>query len=137
MCLPPIGWAKDVVCRHQEAAIEERSDAPPALMRAVLGVESEDDLNERLKRASGIEGVFILSVDPQSAAAQAGLTAASRTPRGVVPGDVIVALNGKPVSRIGDLLARIDDFEVGTSVELTVLRGGVERRVPVRLEPGE
>lgn len=105
--------------------------------RAVLGIESDDDLNERLKRASGIEGVFILSVDPQSSAARAGLTAASRTPRGVVPGDVIVALNDNPVSRIGDLLARIDDFEAGTSVELTVLRGGGERRVSVRLEPGE
>jgi hypothetical protein len=37
--LPPIGWANDVVCRHQEAAIEERSDAQHALMRAVLGVD--------------------------------------------------------------------------------------------------
>jgi S1-C subfamily serine protease len=105
--------------------------------RAVLGVESDEDLNERLKRASGIDGVFILSVDPQSAAARAGLTAAARTPRGVVPGDVIVALNGRPVSRVGDLLARIDDFEVGTNVDLTVLRGEVERSVSVPLEPGE
>lgn len=105
--------------------------------RAVLGVDGDEELNERLKRASRIDGVFILTVDPQSAASRAGLTAASRTPRGVIPGDVIVALNGQPVSRVGDFLARLDDFEAGQEVELTVVRGGVERKVSVELQAGQ
>ena len=104
--------------------------------RAALGVESDEDINERLKRASGIDGVFILSVDPGSAAERAGLIAASRTGRGVMPGDVIVALNGELVSRYGDLLARLDDFEVGQRVELTLVRGGEERTVSIELESG-
>jgi len=104
--------------------------------RASLGVESADDINEQLKRASGIEGVFVLQVDPGSAAERAGLVAAQRTRRGVAPGDIIVALEGRPVSRVGDLLARVDDFQVGQSVELTVLRGGAQRTVSLELSAG-
>ena len=102
-----------------------------------LGIESEEAINDRLKRASGLDGVFILRVDPGSAADRAGLAAASRTPRGVAPGDVVVALNGRPVSRVGDLLARLDDFGVGQSVELTLVRGGEQRTVSLALEPGD
>ena len=104
--------------------------------RPSLGVESDDDINDRLKRASGIEGVFVLRVDPGSSAERAGLVAAQRTRRGVAPGDIVTALNGKPVSRVGDLLARLDDFRVGQSVELTLMRGGEERTVRLELEPG-
>ena len=104
--------------------------------RPSLGVESDDDINDRLKRASGIEGVFVLRVDPGSSADRAGLVAAQRTRGGVAPGDIVTALNGKPVSRVGDLLARLDDFRIGQSVELTLMRGGEERTVRLKLEPG-
>ena len=104
--------------------------------RPSLGLESDDDINDRLKRGSGIEGVFVLRVDPGSPADRAGLVAAQRTRRGVAPGDIVTALNGKPVSRVGDLLARLDDFRVGQSVELTLMRGGEERTVRLELEPG-
>jgi S1-C subfamily serine protease len=104
--------------------------------RASLGVDSDEELNERFKRASGIDGVFVMRVEPGSTAERAGLVAAQRTNRGVVPGDVIVALNGRPVSRVGDLLARIDDFRVGQDVELTVLRGGEQRTVSIELAAG-
>jgi S1-C subfamily serine protease len=104
--------------------------------RPSLGIESDDELNERLKRAADIDGVFILGIEPGSAAARAGLAPVARTARGLVPGDVIIALNGRQVSRYGDLLARLDDFRVGQRVELRVVRGGAERTVPVELEPG-
>ena len=104
--------------------------------RPTLGVESDDEINDRLKRVSGIEGVFVLRVDPGSVADRAGLSAAQRTRRGVVPGDIITALNSRPVSRVGDLLARLDDFRVGQTVELTLLRRGEERTVTLELESG-
>lgn len=44
-----------------------------------------------MKRASGIDGVFILGINSGSAAERAGLAAATRSIGGVVPGDVIVA----------------------------------------------
>jgi S1-C subfamily serine protease len=53
-----------------------------------------------------------------------------------MPGDVIVALNGKLVSRYGDLVARLDDFAVGERVELTLVRGGEQRTVSIALEAG-
>jgi S1-C subfamily serine protease len=40
------------------------------------------------------------------------------------------------VSRVGDLLARLDDFRAGQSVELTLVRGGEQRTVSLALEPG-
>src|SRR5690606_15054965 len=52
----------------------------------VLGVESDEELNERLKRLSGINGVFVLGINPGSAAERAGLVPATRSMRGVVPG---------------------------------------------------
>ena len=80
--------------------------------------------------------VFILSVEPGSAAERVGLVGVQRTRRGILPGDVIVALNSRPVSRLGDLLARLDDFQVGQKVQLTLLRAGEERNVSVELQPG-
>ena len=104
--------------------------------RPALGIESDEEFNDRLKRASGIDGVFILSVEPGSAAERVGLVGVQRTRRGILPGDVIVALNSRPVSRLGDLLARLDDFQVGQKVQLTLLRAGEERNVSVELQPG-
>lgn len=104
--------------------------------RPTLGIESDDDFNDRLKRASGIEGVFVLRVDPGSVADRAGLLPAQRTRRGVVAGDIIIALNGNPVSRVGDLLARLDDYRIGQIVELTLIRAGEERKVRLELERG-
>lgn len=104
--------------------------------RPALGIESDEQINERLKRASGIEGVFVLGVERGSAADRAGLVGAAGTRRGVVPGDIIVALNGEPVSRVGDLLARLDDFRVGQEVELTLMRRGDLRTAPLELEAG-
>ncbi len=104
--------------------------------RPVLGIDGDDDINDRLKRATGIEGVFVLRVLPGSAAERAGLIPAQRTRRGVVPGDIITALNGKPVARLGDLLARLDDFRVDQSVELTLKRGAQERSLQLQLQAG-
>jgi S1-C subfamily serine protease len=105
-------------------------------IRPSLGIEGDDDINERLKRASNIEGVFVLKVAPGSAADRAGLVPARRARRGVVPGDIVLALNGTPVDRVGDLLARLDDFAVGERIELTVQRGSAVREITLELEAG-
>ena len=52
-------------------------------------------------------------------------------------GDVIVALNGKPVDSVARLLALLDDCRPGESVQLTVWRDGKEFRVSVTLRSGE
>ncbi|WFL77801.1 trypsin-like peptidase domain-containing protein [Altererythrobacter arenosus] len=129
-----IGFAVpvDTVMRVVPQLIATGSYARPG-----LGVDSDDSINDRLKRAARLEGVFILRVEPGSAADRAGLTAATRERRGVVPGDVIVALNDRPVARWGDLLARLDDFKIGDTVEITVLRDGERRQVRLELEASD
>jgi S1-C subfamily serine protease len=55
---------------------------------------------------------------------------------GIVPGDVITGVEGKPVAGVGQLLGRLDDFKVGDAVKLQVLREGKPQDVVVTLQPG-
>ena len=106
-------------------------------VRPFLGADFDDNANATLSRRTGIEGVFVLRVRPNSPAARAGLTAARIGPDGeVVLGDVITAVDGKPVDTVTRLLARLDDHPVGEEVRLDVLRQGASRKVLVRLEAG-
>ena len=51
-------------------------------------------------------------------------------------GDVIVAVDGKAIDAVGKLFARLDDYQVGQTVKLTVLRDGGRVELPVTLQPG-
>jgi S1-C subfamily serine protease len=106
-------------------------------IRPALGIEADEELNRRLSEFFKIQGVVILRVQESSAAAAAGLQGATVTPSGgLVPGDVITAIEGKPVDSVGKLLARLDDFKVGDTVRIRVLREGKTREVAVTLQPG-
>jgi S1-C subfamily serine protease len=105
-------------------------------IRPTLGIEIDEGLNQRLSAALQVEGVVILRVAPNSPAAAAGLKGISVARDGtIVPGDIIVEVEGKPVSGVGKLLSRLDDFNVGDTVRLTVLRGRAREEVRVRLQP--
>jgi len=105
-------------------------------IRPALGIEADETLNQRLAAASGIKGVFVLAVQPGSAADKAGLRGATATPAGIVPGDVITAVQGKPVDSVSRLLARLDELRVGDTVQIVVWRDGQSREVAVTLQPG-
>jgi S1-C subfamily serine protease len=105
-------------------------------IRPALGIEVDEALNQRLTRILGVTGVVILRVPPGTAAAAAGLKGATVTPEAIVPGDIIVAVDGKPVASVGELLARLDDRKVGDTVTLRVLRNGAPLDIPVTLQPG-
>jgi S1-C subfamily serine protease len=84
-----------------------------------------------------VAGVFVLTVQPNSPAAAAGLRAARLERREVVvPGDVIVALNDKPVASVARLQARLDDFNPGDKVRLGILRDGTRTNVDITLAAG-
>ncbi|MGE3605579.1 MAG: S1C family serine protease [Lautropia sp.] len=105
-------------------------------VRPSIGVVVDDDLNQRLSRLLGVEGVIVLRVDKGPAAA-AGLQGAVVTREGrVQPRDVIVAVDGRPVASVGHFLGLLDERQVGEVVQLDVLRDGRRRRVGVRLEAG-
>jgi S1-C subfamily serine protease len=117
-----IGFAVpiDTINRVVTALLEHGKYTSPS-----LGIATDDDINDALSERLGVEGVFVLKVTPGGPGAHAGLRGA-RLKRGgyVVPGDVIVAVNGKPVTSVSRLEARLDDYHVGERVRLGVLRGG-------------
>lgn len=105
-------------------------------IRPALGIEVDAQLNERLAAVTGADGVFVLRVPPGSAADKAGLRGVKAGPGGIQPGDVITAVEGKPVASVPQLLARLDDFKVGDMVHLSVRRGDQTLEIIVALQPG-
>ena len=81
-----------------------------------------------------VEGVMIASAPEGSAAAQAGLRGAAQEGNTIRFGDVVTALDGRPVSNRAELQERMKEFEVGQEVEVTYLRDGEEKTVAVRLQ---
>ena len=105
--------------------------------RPGLGIDIDEDVNRVLMDRLGKEGVAVLGVRRGSVAAAAGLEGIRRLPDGsVIPGDVIIAVDGRSVDSVARLLSRLDDYGVGDTVRLRVLRGNREREVAVRLEAG-
>jgi len=93
--------------------------------------------NERIVERMGIKGVLVLTVQPDSSAAKAGLRGTSRTNEGIVIGDVIQSVNGKPVSSFDDLRNEFSRYKVGDVVKLEVLRDGKKTKLSVPLEEVE
>lgn len=106
-------------------------------VQPTLGIQVDTGLNQRLAELTGVEGVFVLGVTPGSAAETAGLEGVGfRRDGSIVPGDIITAVDGKPVESVEELLAILDDHQAGDVVRLSVTRGDTEREVEVPLSPG-
>jgi S1-C subfamily serine protease len=107
-------------------------------IQAGLGVQVDDTLNRVITRQLGVQGVAVLRVQPGSTAERAGLRGVQLTrDRSLIPGDVILEIDGRAVESAGRLLSRLDDFQIGDEVELTLWREGETRKVRVQLQAGE
>jgi S1-C subfamily serine protease len=97
-----------------------------------LGAEyAPDQLANRL----GLKGVLLLNVEPDGTAAKAGLQPTTRDENGeVLLGDVIVAVDGKPIQKISELDGALDRHKIGEKATLAVDRNGQRRDVQVTLE---
>jgi 2-alkenal reductase len=93
-----------------------------------IGIAAGD---ESVAAQLGVRGVVVLGVAPGSPAAAAGLR--PFRPDSNQPGDVITAINGKPVESVADLSAEVDAAGIGNEVALTVKRGDEERQVKTRV----
>jgi S1-C subfamily serine protease len=83
-------------------------------------------------------GAFVQEIESNSPAEKAGLHAgdhdiAFQAQRITVGGDVIVAVDGRPLTRTEDLADRISSLSTGDDVSLDVVRAGKHRTVHVRL----
>ncbi|WP_156495588.1 PDZ domain-containing protein, partial [Alcanivorax sp. HI0033] len=89
--------------------------------RGVLGVTIQD-LTSELAEAFGVKrksGVVITQVMEESAAEKAGIKS----------GDVVIAVDDRPVKRAADLRNKVGMAPVGEKVKLTVLRDGKKREM--------
>jgi Do/DeqQ family serine protease len=92
-----------------------------------IGVAIQD-LTPDIAQALGTtrtQGAVIAKVEPGSPAERAGL----RT------NDLVVAVNRTPIHNGVELKNRVVLAKIGDEVDLTVIRGGSERTVAVRIEP--
>jgi serine protease Do len=93
--------------------------------RARLGV-GVGPVDQSVAKALGMDkpqGALIASADPDGPAAAAGMQA----------GDVILSVNGAPVTDSGDLPAQIARLSPGTTADIGVWRKGGEKRLSVTL----
>lgn len=96
-------------------------------------------LNAVNAKEAGVQadkGVYITGVNPGGAADRAGVrAAAASTSNGVLPpgGDVIVAIDGKPMTTIEQLAKTVDGYNVGDNVKLSVIRDGKQIEVSATL----
>ena len=94
--------------------------------RGELGIMGTE-LNSELAKAMKVDaqrGAFISQVMPKSAAEKAGIKA----------GDVILSMNGKPISSFASFRADIGTMPIGTKVTLGLLREGKPMNVDVTIE---
>ncbi|CAM3827495.1 serine endoprotease DegP [Rahnella bruchi] len=94
--------------------------------RGELGIMGTE-LNSELAKAMKVDaqrGAFISQVMPKSAAEKAGIKA----------GDVILSMNGKPISSFASFRADIGTMPIGTKVTLGLLREGKPVNVDVTIE---
>jgi S1-C subfamily serine protease len=81
-------------------------------------------LSDSISSRLDLEGVIIAKVIPGGAADKAGLHSTRRYSNGdIALGDVIVAVDGKPVTNLDELLTAIDKHAIGDQVKLTIIRG--------------
>jgi S1-C subfamily serine protease len=92
-------------------------------------------VDPELVARAGVVGVVIAEVARNSPAAQAGLKGVTVDRRGNATdlGDVIVAVNGRPVESLTAFISELDRVGIDQLAELTVIREGKERRVKVRV----
>jgi serine protease Do len=94
------------------------------IVRPYLGVGLSDIIPEAAERLGlPSEGVAIVTIDPQSPAARAGLQEE----------DIITRIDDAPIPTAGELRRVLRDRKPGDTVRITVFRGRASRTLTVRL----
>ncbi|MGE0697818.1 MAG: S1C family serine protease [Hyphomicrobiaceae bacterium] len=87
--------------------------------------------SEEVAAQLGVKGVVIVAVVGGGPAARAGLVGVDREARTL--GDVIVAVDGRPVETPAELSSALAKVGIGKTARLTVERGGARREVGVNV----
>ncbi|KAJ0754429.1 putative peptidase Do [Helianthus annuus] len=103
------------------------------VVRAGLTLEIAPDLIANQLNVRN--GALVLQVPANSPAAKAGLLPTSRGFAGnIVLGDIVVAVDNKPVKNKAEFLKALDEYNVGDKVILKIQRGTETLEMPIALE---
>jgi S1-C subfamily serine protease len=87
-----------------------------------VGLGVEIDPQQRIERRLDIQGLVIIAAVSGSSAEKAGIVGLERTARGIKLGDVLVAIDDKPVATYDDLYGILDGRRAGETVKVKLLR---------------
>ena len=110
------------VNRIVDELIEKGHIAKPYLGLAMQPVPVPESLRGKVA-GSGSSAVLVVHVEPAGPADKAG----------VLLGDVVIELQGKPVEDTGDIQQLLGSSQIGETVEATVLRGGAPLKLSITL----
>jgi serine protease Do len=113
----PVNIAKSILPQLREKG---------KVTRGFMGVSVSDlspDLTQAFNLPSGTKGALVQSVVPRGPAAKAGIEA----------GDLVVALNGKPVDSASDLTRNVALVPPGETVNVTVLRKSEKKQLSFKV----
>src|SRR5262252_299211 len=96
--------------------------------RGYIGISAaQTRLPRRLRHVAGVtqeSAVIVAGVEPRSPADRAGLAA----------GDVLIALDGQPVTGADDLVRALTGEKIGRALEIDLLRDGARQRISLTPE---
>jgi len=105
--------------------VEEQLIRTGRVVRGRIGVTIQD-VNAQLAESFGLDrprGALVSSVEKDGPAAHAG----------VAPGDVILAVSGRPIERYGELSSTIAAMKPGSDANLALWRNGKEQALTVKV----
>jgi S1-C subfamily serine protease len=130
-----IGFAipVDTVNATVPQLIRSGTTEPPAIGLSLL----RDDQTRILRERGYVkdEGVLVAGVTPGGPANAAGIQPTQPTDDGYVLGDLITAIDGKPVHDVKSVARIVGQKKVGDVLTLTIVRDGKTLTVPVTLRP--
>lgn len=95
--------------------------------RAALGITMNDGVSQKITDKLDTTGVLVLNVVPDSPAARAGIRGTQLTDNDeLVLGDIVQAIDDKPIKTISDLTEVLDNYSLGSKVRIKLLRDGKE-----------
>jgi S1-C subfamily serine protease len=111
------------VARVTSELLEKGRIERPYLGMGMQAVPVQESLKARLNLKAS-EGLLVVHLEPQGPAEKAGL----------LIGDMLIELNGNPVSDTEEVQAALRTLKVGSEVEAGLIRAGALQKVKISLE---
>ncbi len=105
------------------------------LMRPTMGVElASNQFTQRYR----IDGALVVNILKGGAAEKAGLFPTQRDRYGsIILGDIIIGVDDEKIASRNDLILKLEEYKVGDTINLKILREEEEKTVSLTLERSE